>query len=304
MRTTLFTILTILLCLPFFFTSCKKKDPVHVDDFRDTVIIGNVPPEFNGISTVVINNYVNRLYIDLVGREPIDNELAIDVQYLKDNNLKDSAKEVIIQSLMSKAEYYKRVWEISSTSMLLGLDSFDVAREQQLLAFFRYLDSLNGNTTAIPYWNYEISRLQDLNAAADDYKNGSIDINEFIGRFILNYLYYVEINMGSTNFVLATFENLFARLPTTAELEAAVLMTDGGSAALFLQAGSSRDDFVEITTNYVEFYEGLVRNSFLVFLLRNPTSTEMDTYTQDFINDNDYQALQIEITKSKEYAGF
>ena len=110
--------------------------------------------------------------------------------------------------------------------------------------------------------------------------------------------------MGSTNFVLASFENLFFRLPTVAELDAGVLMANGLSSALFLEVGNSRDDFVEICTNYKEFYEGMVRSAFSLFLLRQPTSIEMESYTQSFIADSDLQKLQKELLKSKEYAGF
>ena len=68
--------------------------------------------------------------------------------------------------------------------------------------------------------------------------------------------------------------------------------------------GNSRDDFVDICTNYKEFYEGMVRSAFSLFLLRQPTSVEMDSYTQSFIADSDLQKLQKALLKSKEYAGF
>ena len=37
---------------------------------------------------LLLENYVNRCYIDLLGREPLDDEMIEDVQFLRDNEAK------------------------------------------------------------------------------------------------------------------------------------------------------------------------------------------------------------------------
>ena len=61
----------IVLCV----SSCKK-DP--------DIISNNDAPYYGEISTLLLENYVNRIYIDLIGREPLDNEMLNDVQFLRD----------------------------------------------------------------------------------------------------------------------------------------------------------------------------------------------------------------------------
>ena len=40
----------------------------------------NNPPYYNEVSDVLINNYINRIYIDLIGREPLDAEMEPEIK--------------------------------------------------------------------------------------------------------------------------------------------------------------------------------------------------------------------------------
>ena len=53
------------------------------------LVDNNVPYSNFNISDIKIENYVNRLYIDIIAREPLDSELEDDVDFLKnsENNL-------------------------------------------------------------------------------------------------------------------------------------------------------------------------------------------------------------------------
>ena len=44
------------------------------------IINDNDAPYYGEIPTLLLENYVNRLYIDLLGREPFDTEIQNDVQ--------------------------------------------------------------------------------------------------------------------------------------------------------------------------------------------------------------------------------
>ena len=58
--------------------SCRKEEVVFED---------NTAPAYTGVPTVQVNNYVNRLFIDLIGREPLDAEMALEVDSLEAGGL-------------------------------------------------------------------------------------------------------------------------------------------------------------------------------------------------------------------------
>ena len=112
-----------LFCVLFvaaFLQSCKKDGEI---------IPGNNAPYYDGIPSVVIENYINRLFIDLLGREPLDVEMAIELAALKAAELNTSARNVLINKLQTDATfiqgdssykhaYYIRFYELSKARML------------------------------------------------------------------------------------------------------------------------------------------------------------------------------------------
>ena len=82
--------LNIFLFFAVLFVGCKKE----------TIIIdGNNPPFYDKVPTIKIQNYVNRIFIDLIGREPLDSEMDENVDYLRKNNLSKDSRSVIIKKL-------------------------------------------------------------------------------------------------------------------------------------------------------------------------------------------------------------
>ena len=104
----------IVLCF-LLITSCKK----------DVVIIAdNNAPNYSEIPTILLENYVNRLYIDLIGREPLDDEMENDVQFLRDNDVTFESRDSLISKLQFdttyiagdisyKKAYFLRLYELS-----------------------------------------------------------------------------------------------------------------------------------------------------------------------------------------------
>ena len=71
----------------------------------------------------MLENYVNRLYIDLIGREPLDDEMERDVLYLRDNDVSFGSRDSLILKLQSdtlfiegdssyKKAYFHRTYEM------------------------------------------------------------------------------------------------------------------------------------------------------------------------------------------------
>ena len=103
--------------------SCSTTDLV-VDD-------GNTPYSTFSISDIKIKNYVNRLYIDIVGREPLDDEIIAQVDRLKAGSLQRETRDSIIYELMTdttfrenefsyKAAYIQNLYNLAKVRCVEG----------------------------------------------------------------------------------------------------------------------------------------------------------------------------------------
>lgn len=281
------------------FSSCKKDEIVH----ENLIIDNNTPPPNDGISTLELQNYINNLYIDLFGRAPTESEMEERSNYLRDADFSSEGRAGIIEDMMGSYEYYKNINVLTTQEMLVDADSLSIVYQIDLYEYFIELNNLAGDTILNYYFEFEIDKMQKLLDAPGDLYNGTIGLNEYYKRFIYNY-FYDEVNMGSLNFVVACFENLFNRLPTVEETSDGIAMVDGVSSQLFLIDGSSKIDFINIVSNHLEFYQGLVLDIYSTFLAREPNSWEMSTYALQLQEENNFNAVKSIILQSEEYAGF
>lgn len=275
--------------LLFSFLSCKKE----------TVVIGdNNPPIVNNIPVVKIENYVNRVFIDLLGREPLDSELEAETLALRSANLVKDARQVLIEKLQT------------STDFIEGDTSYSHAYHQHLysLAKGRCLEGASDNdiNDVIGGSNDEefIEKLVQVKKSKSDLQNGVISIEEMFGRMINNGV-YDDINMNTFNFVRASFDNLLWRFPTNFEFQAGFNMVDFElEETLFGQTGSNREDYTEILINSREMFEGMVIWAYRQLLARNPDTLETVELLDDFYADKDFKKVQSTIMVTDEYAGF
>lgn len=281
--------------------SCTKEsaDELHID----TTITGNEPQPYTGVSEVQINNYINRMYIDLAGRAPTQAEIADSRLFLESHQLDDASKDTLIQQLMDSKDYYNVLFSLTSADFINGTDSAALAHEIQLVTLVYYFDSLAGNVDNFIYYQYELSRLYKLQNISDEYMNGSATVNDYYAAFLNNYFYDMT-NMGSENFVKGAFSDLYRRSPSESELINGTAMVDGNPAFMFQQDGNSKGDFITISTTNSEFYQGLVIKAYNQLLLRNATSQELTTGTASLQLSKDYPAFQKQLIKTAEYAGF
>jgi len=295
----------LLLVLCAFF-SCTKKETIYVNEHENQVIDGNTAPPFSAVTTLQIQNYVNKSYIDLLGREPNETELDMQTNLLKDNGLGDNAREILLNNLINTDEYYTRFFDIYRSSYLNGILESQI--EEIILTLEYFYDQYSNDPDPIlqiyaELLLVELGKMEDLQNATSDYQSGTINVNQFMARMINNEVYN-EINMGSENFVIAAFNNLLKRNPTTAELQRGITMVDGQPAQLLLQDGTNKDDFVGIVTSNLEFYEGLTFDIYNTLLARDPSSEEMDASTFSLNSNSDFQMVQKSVMKSEEYTGF
>lgn len=269
--------------------SCQKET-IHVPD-NDAPIINNVP-------AIKIENYINRVFIDLIGREPFDAEIETELQALKDGKLTNESREALLVKLQTNTDFIE------------GDTSYTQAYHQHLydLAKIRCLEGASDADLKMQINEAEdpadVLRLQLVLSSRKDIQNGLIKYNEVFGRMIYNLL-YDQINMNTFNFVNATFDNLLWRYPTNAEFQEGYNMVEyNNSATMFGQVGQNKTDYVNIFSNSREMYEGMIIWTFQQILSRPPTTEETAVFLEDFINHKDIKIIQRHIMITDEYANF
>jgi hypothetical protein len=309
-RFILFTFCSVFLIL-LLTPSCKKDTAVVYPD--------NNAPYYHGIPKVKVQNYINRLFIDLIGREPFDAEMAKEETFLRDNDFSVSAREQLIVKLQTDTNwiegdtsymhaYYNRFYELCKAKLLEAVTNADLVGNSNggggeakgsILE-----DSLAGDSVMMKI-HYEIwMRCLRVVQSEGEYREGKIEISEVIRRMVFCGVYDF-INMNTFNFVNATFDNLYMRLPTTNEFNAGYNMIEYSQPQiLFGKSGQNKGDYINIMVNTDEFYEGLIRWMYKNLLAREPSTIETNTQMQTFFNDHNVQKLQMDIMKTDEYANF
>jgi hypothetical protein len=224
--------LAIISILSLFFASCAKDSVIH----EDLIIDGNVAPPIDGVSQITLNSYINNLYIDLFGRAATESELMEQSDYLIEFDYSVDAREDIVENLMTSWEYYKNINVLTTQKYLVSLDSFSLKSQIDYWVYIIDIYYDTGLDVEALYYTIENEKLILLSTAHVELYEGSIFIDEYFKRFINNY-FYDMVNMGSENFVISCFQNLFHRYPTDDELLDAVSMVDGASSQIFLQDG-------------------------------------------------------------------
>ena len=288
-------------------TSCKKDE--------ETVFENNTIPDYNEVPTILVQNYVNRLFIDLIGREPVDEEMDSEVSYLEENDLSETARQSLVDKLMYDETflagdssynfaYFQRIYNAAKARMIDGA-SENIILEAHNLAFGQaYADSVNGNFTSYEINKTTYEKLQSVLDSKEELRTEEITIDELFRRLIDNSI-YDQINMNSFNFVNASFDDLFYRYPTASEFENAYQIIDANQAGLlFDQVAQNKAEYLQILTTTSEYHEGMINWAYLSLLSREPSSNEVFTVIGSFQNDLNFSAVQRSILIKDEYAGF
>ena len=273
------------------FSACKK--------YETDTISGNVPPPDGPINNVTVENYVNKVYISVLGRKPDSVELNSGMSVLTKNNLSAANRTQFLDSVFNHPEYYDHLYNTALSDLLNSLDTNNIP---QYLAIFQplLLDS-----AYIQSWNqlrFEITRLDSMRVIPTELKSGAINAIEMQKRCINNY-FYDQINMGAANFVISSFLHFLNRAPTTNELTQGENIVNGTPGTLFLQVGQSKQDYLAIFFSSLNYFEGEAVLLYNKYLFRNPTSVEMTNAATKFQSILDYIQLQKDILSTNEYIG-
>ena len=271
-------------------SSCTKIEDIIVGD-------NTLPPD-NTIENTTIETYINKLYISTIGREPIESEFTTDFTTLREADISQESREIVIDGILNKDEYYNNLFKLESEHLLLGADTSDINQNihvlNVLLSNSQGLDSI--------YFAENLARMMKLQEVLPGLGNGTI-LNIEMHKRMVDNSFYDEINMGTENFVVSMFQNFINRYPTLFELQSGKTMVDGGNASIFLVSGNKKADFINIFLESDEYFTGQTNILFNRYLFRAPTSEESINFSLDYINSQDYQLLQSRILSTNEFIG-
>ncbi len=265
----------------------------------DVNIPGNVPPPDYTTDSVIPGAYINKAYINLIGREPTAVEKVNGLTILRQHNFSKDDREQFINAFFSKPEYSINVFNVANNEYLRNLDSLEIKQQMDL---FNYLLGQPQYSSFYDYINAEIKRIDTLKTVLPQMLAGTMDYKQMLARMTDNY-FYDQINMGSENFVVSIYQNFLFRYPSDAELLAGKTVVDGGQATVFLKLGSSKHDYINIFFGTDDYYEGQVRFVFKKYLFREPTSAEIYLYANLYKSTNDFKQLEKAVFITDEYAG-
>ena len=139
---------------------------LHVRKDSD-IITNNNAPYYGEIPTILLENYVNRIYIDLIGREPLDNEMLSDVQFLRDADVTLESRDSLIYKLQFdttyiegdssyKFAYFHRMYDMVKVRLLEGASNAYIGQDLYVYWWNAYVvDSVNnGNILDQQIKNY------------------------------------------------------------------------------------------------------------------------------------------------------
>lgn len=272
-------------------SACSKTEEVKV--------LGNEPPPDHTIDSATMQLYVYKAYINLAGREPLGNEKAEALAVLRQNNFSHDNRKQFLDQLFLKSDYNRNLYNVARAEYLQNTDSTEVAQQMTL---FNLLLTQPQYAPLYDLIRNELKRLDTLQNTPKDLQSGVADYREMLRRCANNY-FYDQINMGTENFVVSTFQNFLFRYPTTAELNQGKLMVDGQNAQLFLELGKNKNDYLRIFFGSDNYYEGQVRYVFRKYLFREPTSAEIYYYADIYKSSGNYRNLLKAVLATNEYAG-
>ncbi|MEO1449761.1 MAG: hypothetical protein AAFV07_09525 [Bacteroidota bacterium] len=266
---------------------------------RIVPVSDNTAPPDLSVPEVLKENFINKSYISLLGRKPTEVEFSTGLSTLNLGQTNVDSRKAVLRSIVDQPEFGIRMFDVALLEILNGVDTAEI--RQQIDIFYLLLTQPEYQPFR-EFIEIEIAELEALMGAQAELVQGNINRAELHRRCINNGV-YDEINMGTQNFILATFEYFLGRYPTEAEEEAAIQMVDGFNTVLFGTSGTGKEGFLHVFFDSDDYFEGQVRDVYQDFLFRAPSSWEMSQATIAFKEQGDFAALLIDILSTDEYLG-
>lgn len=278
----------ILFSAVLLFISCEKEVLNTVD--------GNNPPDDPTVSYSTRDQYIERVYITLLGRKPDSTEHS-SARVIIDQNPRDSAlRYQWLAGLPADRSVSVKRWDDIRSELL---ESVDTAAIGELITTLEILKS-GAPPEQKPLYDAEIARLDRILYVPDSLHQGVYSTTD-VHRYVVDNAIYDDINMGTENFVVSVFDHFLYRYPTQYELESSKRIVEGLRDILFLESGQGKSEFLDIFFASSAYAEGQVRYVYRNYLFREPTGTEVQLEQGRFSADTDFTGLQLRIMSTDEY---
>jgi hypothetical protein len=287
--------------------ACTKENIIIVPD--------NDPISYANISRLKIESYVNRLYIDLIGREPLKSELAAQVLMLQENELSRASRETLISYLMNdrteregdgsyQEAFTLNLYNLAKIRCLEGVADEEIQQQIGIARFGARIDSLEGNWDAYYKKQESIRRYQQVLDTRSFLLHEQIDYHQAFAAMVDNGI-YDRINMNTFNFVRAVYDELLFRLPSEQEFETAFRIIEQNiPGTVFGKFAADKNEFIEAMIESTAQFEGMMIWAFQTYLNRPPAPAELVTFLPTYIQSRDIRMIINEIAVTDEYASF
>ena len=282
----------------------------------EEVVPGNESFSSAGISKIKIENYVNRLFIDIIGRGPTDVEKSIEVDLLNEADLSEEVRLDLINRLMTDETpsenegsyleaYCNNLYLLAKIRCLDGTSDNEIfQRKVNDLITQVEQDSIAQNWEGYNKGLSELRRYEWMFDSPNKLFSGDIKYHELY-TFMIDNGFYDELNMNSFNFIYATFDELLFRFPLEQEYERAYEMVEFSMPnTIFGEYGNSKEDYINIMINSTAMKEGMIRWAYQVFLQREGAAAEVATLLESYKVDEDINQVIAKILVTDEYANF
>ncbi|MEP7197966.1 MAG: hypothetical protein ABI851_15715 [Saprospiraceae bacterium] len=290
-----------------YFNSCTKDNIIVIGD--------NDPVSVTNISRLKIENYVNRLFIDLIGREPLKVELGPEVDTLKVKELSREARLDLINRLMDdtifrpgersyKAAFNLNLYNLAKVRSLEAVTDEEIQSEMGILISNAMRDSMDGKWDAFYAKLNQVRKFQNLLQSQNDLYFGDIQYHQVFTFMVDNAIYDV-INMNTFNFIRSVYNELLFRLPTDQEYGVAFEIIEKNiPGQVFGKYCSNRTEFINSLIESPAMSEGMVIWTFQVYLNRFPTARELASVLDVYLAGKDIRNVIRQIAVTDEYASF
>lgn len=293
--------------ITFLFASCTKS--------YDTLVDGNRPPNYGSIPTLKVDNYVNRLFIDFLGREATELERNDWVFKLKSNGLAYSTRDSLIKLLQwdttyrpgdssYRHAYSQRLYDVSKARFLEGASDPDIGQAIGSLRFGITIARLEGDSVRV-YANMDaISKYSNVLISRQRYRLQEIGYSEMVACMVNNPI-YDGINMNSFNYVIASFDDVLRRNPTQDEFTRAYQIIEKNEPQeIFGVWAANKNEYAQALTQTDGFFEAQIRWSYFLLVQREPSTKELNQFLQPYLQNHRIEDVQRAIATTDEYAQF
>ncbi|MBM3439074.1 MAG: hypothetical protein FJX91_08090 [Bacteroidetes bacterium] len=289
------------------FLGCKTTETVQVKN--------NQPSNYKGVSTLRIENYVQRMFIDLIGREATDIERISFTNQLKKAELHDSCRRRLVNILLFDTTYRvgdssyrhafaQRIYNLSKARFLEGASDPDIAKFIGNLNFAITISRLNGDSIGVyRYIDQRIKYVNLLNSRSA-LKNNTKDYRNMCAVMMNNSI-FDQINMNSFNFINAVFDNCLNRNPSQSEFDRSYqIIHYNEPAIIFYRWAANKNEYCDAIVNSDAFHEAQIRWFYFVLLQREATTAEVSALFYTFYQNHQIEQVIQKLISGDEYAQF